>query len=197
MRDLAHRGRALADGFGDLAVVQREHLAQHEHRPLGRPERLQHQQHRHRHAVGELDVLGDVGCGQQRLGQPRPDVGLLAPAERSQPHQRLAGGDPDEVGTLVPHRGEVHVHPPQPRLLQDVFGVGGRAEQLVGDGEQQVAAAEEGFGGGVGHGGSSSFPGPPTRCRAPPRCDSDRRHPPGLSRGGGRRHLVAVRIDHE
>jgi hypothetical protein len=36
VRDLADRGRALADGLGDLAVGQIEHLAQHEYHPLGR-----------------------------------------------------------------------------------------------------------------------------------------------------------------
>ena len=147
--DLADRGRALVDGFGDLVVLQVEHLAQHEHRPLGRRERLQHQQHRHRDAVGQLDVLGHVGRGQQRLGQPGPDVGLLAAAERTQPAQRLAGGDPDQVGALVPHRVEIDVRPAQPGLLQDVLRVGGRAEHLVGDGEQQVAVGDERLGGGV------------------------------------------------
>ena len=149
VRDLADRSRALADSFGDLVVLQTEHLAQHEHCPLGRRERLQHQQHRHRHALGQFDVLGHVGRGEQRLGQPGADVGLLAPAERAQPGQRLAGGDPDQVGTLIPHGAEIDARPPQPGLLQDVLGVGGRAEHLVGDGEQQVAVGDERLGGGV------------------------------------------------
>jgi hypothetical protein len=148
--DLADRGGALANGFGDLVVGQIEDFAQHEYRPLGRRERLKHQQHRHRHAVRQLDVLGHVGRGQQRLGQPGADVRLLAAAEGSQPGERLAGGDPDQVCTLIPYRGEVDVRPPQPGLLQHVFGVGRRAEQLVGDGEQQVALAKEHLGGGVG-----------------------------------------------
>ena len=147
--DLADRGRALVDGFRDLVVLQIEHLAQHEHRPLGRRERLQHQQHRHRDAVGQLDVLGHVGRGQQRLGQPGTDVGLLAPAERTQPGERLAGGDPDQVGTLVPHRVEIDARPPQPGLLEHVLRVGRRAEHLVGDGEEQVAVGDERLGGGV------------------------------------------------
>ena len=37
----------------------------------------------------------------------------------------------------------VDVGPPQPRLLDDVLGVGGGAEHLVGDGEQQAAVARE------------------------------------------------------
>ena len=38
-----------------------------------------------------------------------------------------------------PHLGVVDVGPPQPCLLDDVLGVGGRPEHLVGDGEQQAA----------------------------------------------------------
>ena len=125
VRDLADRGRALADGFGDLVVGQVEHLAEHEHRPLGRREGLQDQQHRHRDAVGQLDVLGHVGRGQQRLGQPGADVRLFAAAEGSQPGERLAGGDPDQVRTLIPDSAQVDARPPQPGLLQDVFGVCG------------------------------------------------------------------------
>jgi hypothetical protein len=149
------RGRALVDGFGDLVVLQIEHLAQHEHRPLGRRERLQHQQHRHRDAVGQLDVLGHIGRGQQRLGQPGADVGLFAAAERSQPVERLAGGDPDQVRPLILYGVEVDADPPHPGLLQDVLRVGGRAEHLVGDGEQQVVVGEERLGGGV-HGTATS-----------------------------------------
>jgi hypothetical protein len=43
----------------------------------------------------------------------------------------------------------IDADPPQPGLLHDVFGVGGHAEHLVGDGEQQVAVGDERLGGGV------------------------------------------------
>ena len=125
VRDLADRGRGLAEGGGDFAVAQIEYLAQHEYRPFGRREGLQHEQHRHRDAVGQFHVLGHVRRGEQRLGQPGTGVGLLATAQRTQPAQRLAGGDPDQVGTLIPHGAEIDTHPPQPGLLQDVLGVGG------------------------------------------------------------------------
>jgi hypothetical protein len=153
VRELADRGRGLTDGPGDRGVAEIEYVVQHEHGPLGRCEGFQHQQHRHRDAVRELDVLGHVGRGQQRLGQPRADVRLLAAAERAQPVQRLAGGDPDQVGALVADRAEVDARPPQPRLLEHVLRVGGRAEQLVGDGEQQVPVGEEGLGSGIFHSG--------------------------------------------
>jgi hypothetical protein len=44
--DLADRGRALVYGFANFAVGEVEHLAEHEHRPFDRRERLQHEQHR-------------------------------------------------------------------------------------------------------------------------------------------------------
>ena len=80
--DLAHGGRGSVDAVGDLVVGHVEHLAQHEDGPLHRGQGLQHEEHGRRDAVGELDVVGDVGDGDDRLGQPRPDVGLALTAER-------------------------------------------------------------------------------------------------------------------
>ena len=74
--DLAHGRGGAVDALGDLVVGHVEHLAQHEHRALDRREGLQHEEHRGRDAVGELDVVRDVRDGEQRLGQPRADVGL-------------------------------------------------------------------------------------------------------------------------
>ncbi len=142
-RDLPHRGRGLRDGFGDLAVRHLEDLAEHEHRPLGRRERLQHGQHRDRDALGELDVLGDIGTGQQRLRQPLADVFLAAARPRSQEVERLSCDDPDQVRPRVTHLRVVDVVPPQPGLLQYVLRVGRRPEHLVGDREQQAAMDDE------------------------------------------------------
>ncbi len=140
-----------ADGLGDLGVLEGEDLAQHEHGPLGRGEGLQDQQHRRREAVGQGDVLGDVGRGQQGFRQPRAEIGLLAAAEDAELPESLAGGDGDQVGALVADLGEVHAGPLQPGLLDDVLGVGGRAEQLVGDGEEQGAVGDERLRRGIGH----------------------------------------------
>lgn len=154
--DLADGVPAPADGLGDLLVVEAEHLAEHEHRPLVRCERLHDQHHRHRDALRELDVLGHVGRGEQRLGQPGADVGLLPAAERAQPGQGLARGDPDQIGAPVPYGVEIDTGPPQPGLLEDVLRVGGGAQHLVGDGEEQVAVRDERLGGRAGRVG-----GPP------------------------------------
>jgi hypothetical protein len=74
MRDLSDRGGGLAHRLGDLVVRRLEHLAQHGHRPLDRTEGLRHGEHRDRDVRGELGVLGHIGAGEQRLGQPLPDV---------------------------------------------------------------------------------------------------------------------------
>ena len=91
----------------------------------------------------ELDVLGDVRGGEQRLGQPRADVRLPAALQRAEPVERLPGDDADEVRAGVAHLAVVDVGPAQPRVLDDVVGVRGAAEQLVGDGEEQRAEVVE------------------------------------------------------
>src|SRR5918995_6119380 len=111
-------------------------------RSAGR-ERLEHGEHRDRHALGQLDVGGDVGARRQRLRQPFADVVLAPPRQRTEPVQRLTSDDADQVGPRVAHVRMVDVRPPQPRLLDDVLGVGRGAEHLVGDGEQQAAVARE------------------------------------------------------
>ena len=78
MGDLPHRRGRLVDRLGDLVVGHVEHLAQHEHRSLGRRERLEHREHRDRDVLGELDIVSDIRTREQRLGQPLPDVVLAA-----------------------------------------------------------------------------------------------------------------------
>ncbi len=58
----------------------------------------------------------------------------------------MAADDPHQVGARVAHVGpglRADAVPPQPGFLHSVLGVGRRAEQLVGDGEQQAAVGEE------------------------------------------------------
>ncbi len=55
---LTHRRRGFAHRSGDFVVVESEHLAQHEYRPLVGSERLEKNQHRHRNRFGENDVGG-------------------------------------------------------------------------------------------------------------------------------------------
>ena len=101
-RHLPHSGRGLPHGIGDLAVRHVEDLAQHEDRPLRWLERFEHGQHRDRDALGELDVLSDIGASQW-FWQPLADVVLAAARRGSHLVERLARDDADEVGPRVAH----------------------------------------------------------------------------------------------
>lgn len=140
---LAYGGGTLVDGTGDLVVLDAEHFAQHEHGPLGGGQSVQDEQHRDRDTVGQSDVVRDVGCGQQRFGQPRAGVRLTPTPHGAQPGQRLPSDHPQEMGTVVADLRQVHAGPPQPSVVEHVFGVGSRAEHLVRDGEQQVPVGDE------------------------------------------------------
>lgn len=131
----------------DLGVVEPEHLAQHEHRALVGAERFEDHHHRHRHRLGQQHIGGRVVVGeQQRLGQPRPHVVLAAAGPGAQCVERLAGDQLRQIGLGVAHRRQVHLGPPQVAVLQHIIGFGCRAEDLVGDGEQQRTQGQKSFG---------------------------------------------------
>ena len=138
VRDLAHRVGGFADRACDFVVVEAEHLAQNEHRPLVGTQRLEHHQHRHRHRLGEHDVSGGVALVEQQwLGQPRPDVVLATPGARPQRVERLPGHQLRQVRLGVAHRREVHLGPAQVAVLQHVVGFRCRTQYFVDDREQQ------------------------------------------------------------
>src|SRR5690606_2666490 len=103
-------------------------------------------EHRHRHVLGQLHVLGDVGAGDDGLGEPLADVVLPPPGEGPEAVERLPGDDADQVGAGGVHRRLVDRRPPQPRLLDDVLGVRRGPEHLVGDREEQPPVPVEGVG---------------------------------------------------
>jgi hypothetical protein len=75
---LANGGLVLADHPGDVRIIEVEDLAQQEHRAFGRRQPLEQHQEGDRDALRvALALLG----GEERLGQPGPDV-LLAPHAR-------------------------------------------------------------------------------------------------------------------
>jgi hypothetical protein len=115
--------------LGYLLVWRLQHLAQNEYCPFVRSERLQHDEHCDRDVLGKLGVLGNLGTGEQRLGQPFPHILLPAAGRRSEPVQRLSGDDPDQVGARITYLGLVDAGPPQPGILDDILGV--RAEPSI------------------------------------------------------------------
>ena len=138
VRHLTHRRRGFAYRPCDFVVVEAEHLTKDERRPLIGCQRFEQHQHRHRHRLGEHHVGRGVALlEQQRLGQPRPDVVLAAAGALAQRVERLTGHQLRQIRLGVAHRREVHIRPPQIAVLQHVVGFGCRAEDLVGDREQQ------------------------------------------------------------
>ena len=138
VRHLTHRRSGFAYRPGDFVVVEAEHLAQNEHRPLVGCQRLQQHQHGHRNRFRENDVGGRIALVEQnRLRQPRPDVVLATTGPRPQRVERLARHQLREIGLGVAHRREVHIGPPQIAVLQHIVGFGCRTEDFVDDREQQ------------------------------------------------------------
>ena len=153
VRDLPHRGHRFADRGGDFVVIETEHLAQHEHRAFVGTQGLQQHQHRHRNRFGQNDIGRRILLvEQQRLGQPRSDVVLAAPGAGAQRVERLTGDQPGQIGLRVVHAGQVYLRPAQVAVLEHVIGFGCRAQDFVGDGEQQRPQQHEPFGVFVGGG---------------------------------------------
>ncbi len=84
--ELAARRLRPPDGNCDLGKAESEHLPEHEDRPLQRGQPLKQQQGRHRHRIRQLRrprrIL--IGVGEQRLGEPLPDVRLPPDTRRPQ-----------------------------------------------------------------------------------------------------------------
>lgn len=155
VRELADGRGAAVDDLGDLGVGVAEHLVQDEHRPLQRGQRLQDDEHRHRHGLPAQHTVGGVrgrhlglgGPGHERLGQPGPDVRLASAADHGPPFQRVVHRYAHEVRArivdLLVRRPVAAAGPGQPGVLEYVLGVRDAAEHVVDDREQQLAVVDE------------------------------------------------------
>ena len=127
-------GRAVHDR-GDLVKRDREHVVQYEGQALGRGQRLQDDEQRQAHRVGQQGLVLGVDPGDRiddRLGDVGPER-LLAPglarAQHVQAHARDHGGQPPaQVLDLV----GVAAAEPQPGVLHRVVGLAQRAQHPVG-----------------------------------------------------------------
>jgi hypothetical protein len=130
------RGRlAAAQHGGDLRVGLAQRVVQDQRDPLGGGQALEE------HQGGQSDVLPAddggkrplvVGGGDQRLGQPRADVGLPLGRRRGQQVEADPPDDRREPGARVAHLRPVR-GPAQPGLLHGVLGVGHAAGDPVPD----------------------------------------------------------------
>ena len=73
---LTYRRFRTVDGVSDFGVGEVEDLLEHEDGAFQRAQRLEHHQHGHRHGLGYGDVFGGIRVGQDRVRQPRADVGF-------------------------------------------------------------------------------------------------------------------------
>jgi len=73
----------------------------------------------HVNAQFQLDVLGDIGAGQQWFWQPFANVVFAAPRQGSHLVERLPRDDPDQVRPRITHLRLVDVGPPQRHQLAD------------------------------------------------------------------------------
>ncbi len=139
-RVLTGGGRRAAERAGDLVERVPEHVVEHERRALGRRQRLEHDEQGEAHLVAaQGDLLRARVRGHDRLGQPRPDVGLAPHARGLQRVQAEAGDGGDQPPLEVADRVGVDALEPQPRVLQHILGFGDAAELAVRDPQQARA----------------------------------------------------------
>lgn len=116
---------------------------EHEREPFGRRERLEHDQQRDADGLGQEGVA--LGTGRvaaraeprrERLGQPRPGVGLApraAAAEKVEADPAEGNGEP-AAKVIGPSR--VTSIEADPCLLDGILGLGHRAEHAVAHGSE-------------------------------------------------------------
>ena len=68
VRHLTHRPHRFADRTGDLVVIETEHLAKDEDRPLVGGEGFEQDEHRHRNGFGENDIGGRIAWSASSRG---------------------------------------------------------------------------------------------------------------------------------
>ena len=148
--ELTHARLVALEHLRDPRVVVVEDLAQHEGRALQRREALQRDQQRLRDRVRELGPLvrPQLRVDDQRLGQPRADVGLAPHAGQAQVVDRQPRGDGRDPGRGLVRRRVERAHAQQ-RLLRDVLGLGDAARASGSRPRTPAAAAPRRSGGAI------------------------------------------------
>ena len=77
--------------------------------------------------------------GHDRLRQPWTDIRLALGLEPPQAIDRQPGGRRDEPGFRILDALVLDLVPADARVLDDIFGVGARAEHAVGEAEESPA----------------------------------------------------------
>ena len=125
-------------------------------------------------AISDLAGHGGLLFLDDRLRQPRSDVGLATDTRGSQVVDGQARGESREVRLGRLDRDALLARPmeTQERLLDDVLGLGDAADHPIGDGEGQGPVGGDlrfrRGGGGLGRGVGHHY----KRRRPPPNCDT-------------------------
>jgi len=116
-----------------------EHVVQHERRPLGRRQPLQHHDKRIADVLVQRDpvlriVVPVVGSGEQRREVVRQGVADddPAPARRAQLIETAPAHGDDEPSSYIVDAVDVLPRQTRERFLDDVFGLGDAAEHPEG-----------------------------------------------------------------
>ena len=114
-----------------------EDVVEHERCPLRRGELFEDDHQRHAHRVVEGDPICEIDVGARRtddrLGEPRADIGPLDPLMGPQAIDAQPGGDGDQPTTHVVERLDVDGEESAVRLLHHILRVVDAAEHAVSD----------------------------------------------------------------
>ena len=130
-RELAAGGLVAADRLGDLVEADAEHVVQKKGRALERRQALERHHERQRDIV---DLV--VRRLDDRLRQPRANIGLALSPRRLQLIEADAGHDAAKVSLRLAHRRAIDAEPAQERVLDRVLRVGDRPQHAIGDANQ-------------------------------------------------------------
>jgi len=136
---LARGGGRLAHDGRDLVERHREQVVQHEREAFGGGQRVQHDEQRRAHGIGQQRLAFGVDAADDLLGQRL----LAAGPSGAQDVQAHAGDDRGQPPGQVVHTGRVRAVQPQPRLLHGVLGLARRTEHPVRHGPQARAVGLE------------------------------------------------------
>jgi hypothetical protein len=143
----------LAQDMADLVERDREHIVQDERQPLARAQRVEH------HEQGEADRIGQrhllvrrrvLGGRHHQVRGFLPVGGFGAGSAGSQQVQAEAADHGGQPARQVGDGRLVLADETHPGILDDVLGVGVRAQHAVRDGAQPVALGLERLGHPVG-----------------------------------------------
>jgi hypothetical protein len=144
--ELARRlGRAIDDP-GDLVERNREHVMEHERKPLRGAQRIEHDEQRRTDRLGEHRLALDIVVVGHRLGNLRRDRLLAARLARAQHVEADTCDDGRQPAAEVLDLRRVGAAQPQPGFLDGILGLRARAEHAVGDCAQVCAVRLEAFG---------------------------------------------------